>query len=99
MELERSIATGEEMLEAARAADWERVRALQPARERQLKVVFDKLPTEGGLSPLMSQVQRLMVQNRELVQLALDERDEHGERLGVLRTGERARKAYADSRS
>lgn len=96
--LEGTLATGEEMLQAARAADWERVRTLQPIRERQLKAAFDAVPGDRNLTPFLDQVRRLMLQNREIVQLALRQRDEHAGRLGVLRTGHRACTAYAESR-
>ncbi len=96
--LDATLATGEEMLQAARTEDWERVRTLRPIRDRQLQAVFKRWPTGRELTALLEPVKRLARQNHELLRLAVRERDAHGERLGVLRCAERARTAYGAHR-
>ena len=94
-DLETALRLTEAMLKAARAQDWDRLVELEAVRRGHITHAFVG-SVSGEDAPVFAEIaQQILALDRELARLGEEGRLSLAEALSHVRTGVRARKAYA----
>lgn len=87
------------MLSAAEDGNWEEVAKIEATRREEIATCFARTAPHGNPAVIADSIRTLMAIDHQIMLLATTGMGDLRDKLGVLRTGSRARQAYESAGS
>lgn len=92
--LENCVALSREMVELARAEEWDQLAQRESVRQQQIRLFFKEAVSVADAAKVKASIEQVLAMDETVQQLAEHARDDIARSMGELRRGSQAVKAY-----